>query len=182
MDTEQWMPPWTFPCKYLFSGEISPGNYVLMASTGTKAIQLSATKFNDNGATYQPNIVTNLMSVVPDFGSRFSYIGQGMYDEPSRTGVPYYFEVDTNNTTLSDVQFEADDDPTTAVYQSIYQNKQTAEMTWNRSASGVNIVQQIFPMNQPACRWLSYKIILQNADQLDKIYGWFLAYKASGGK
>jgi hypothetical protein len=122
------------------------------------------------------------MSVVPDFGSRFSYIGQGMYDEPSRTGVPYYFEVDTNNTTLSDVQFEADDDPTTAVYQSIYQNKQTAEMTWNRSASGVNIVQQIFPMNQPACRWLSYKIILQNADQLDKIYGWFLAYKASGGK
>lgn len=182
MDTEQWMPPWTFAATYIFSGETSPGNYVLMASNGTKAIKLNSTKFNDNGATYQPVIQTNLMSTVPDFGKRFSYIGQGMYDEPSRTGVPWDVEIDTNNITLSDVLYEVDDDPTTATYTSIFANKQGADMVWNRSASAVNIVQQIFPTNQPSCRWFSLKIVLANADQLDKIYGWFLAYKNLGGK
>ena len=37
----QWMPPWTFPCNYLFSGETSAGNYVLMAAKTTKAAAAS---------------------------------------------------------------------------------------------------------------------------------------------
>ena len=51
VDQDQWMPPWTFAAKYIFSGEISPGNYVLMASNGTKALQLNPSAFNDNAVT-----------------------------------------------------------------------------------------------------------------------------------
>jgi len=181
IDLEQWMPPWTFRCKYLYSGEISPGNYVLMASTGTKAVQLNPSKFNDQGVLYAPAVKTNLMSVVPDFGKRFSYIGQGMYDEPSRTGVPFYVQVDTNFMDLEDVQFMVDDDPMTAVYTSIIGNQQEPMKTWNRK-QGLNVLQNVFPLNQPSCRWFSLNIMFQKADRLDKLYGYFLAYKALGGK
>ncbi len=182
VDTEQWMPPWSYEARLLFSGEISAGNYVLMSSLGTEAVQLNASKFNDLGkGTYAPVIRTNLFSVVPDFGRRFSYIAAGIYDEPSRTGQPWYIEVDTNATTLADVAILADDDPTTSSYTSITSNKTTAAVAWNRN-SGVNIQQNVYSMTQPVSRWIGWQITLANADQVDNVYGWFLAYKSFGGK
>lgn len=181
------MPPWVFSCNYLFSGETSPGNYVLMAAKSTKALQMNTAKFNDNGSTYQPIIKTQLFSVVPDFGKRFSYVAGGLYDEPTRTGVPWIFEVDTNNTSLADVLVVIDDDPTTATYTSIAANKQDASVVYNRAATGVNIVQNVYPIivplpttpNAPVmARWAGFQFKLANADQLDKVYGWLIAYKS----
>jgi len=181
VDMEQWMPPWSFAARYLFSGEVSDGNYVLMASNATKALQLNPNKFNDNGATYSPLARTNLFSVVPDFGRRFSYLASGSYDEPSRTGVPWFVQVDTNKTTLRDVAIIADEDPTTGNFTSIFSQATTVQQAWNRNP-GTNIQQNVYSMTQPASRWIGLQIALQNADQLDKIYGFFMAYKALGGK
>ena len=65
---------------------------------------------NDNGSTYQATAQTSLTPLVPDFSNRFSAALQGMYDEPSKTGIPRYFQVDTNGQLIRDVQFLADDD------------------------------------------------------------------------
>jgi hypothetical protein len=181
VDTDQWMPPWSFSCQYIFSGEISPGNYVLMASIGTKAVKLNPAKFNDNGATYQPIIKTNLMAVVPDFGGRFSYAASGIYDEPSRTGVPWLFEVDNNAQTITDVLILADDDPTQGTYTSIVANLQPPAVAFNRN-QGIFLTQNVYPTTAPASRWVSLQIKLANADQVDNIYGWYMAYKPLGGR
>ncbi len=178
MDTEQWMPPWTFVCQYVYSGEVSAGAYKLMAMTATKALQLSATAHNDNGASYTLIAQTNLFSVVPDFGRRFSTVGVGSYDEPTRTGTPYFFQVDSNSVTLQDVGFAADEDPTlaTTIYTSIFAQRTGPETAFNRS-NGINLVQSIFAMTRPNARWISFQIKGQAADDALKIYGFFLAYR-----
>lgn len=182
VDTEQWMPPWIFSADYVFSGETSPGNYVLMASTGTKAVYLIDGDHNDQGNPYQPEITTNLFSLVPDFGRRFSYIATGSYDEPSRTGLGWYYQVDTNGkTTLSDVLTMTDDDPTQAPYTSILQYATTVEKAFSRS-NGKFLVQNVYSNTLPAARWVSMRIKLIKADQQDNIYGWYVAYKPVGGR
>lgn len=181
MDTNQWMPPWSFACNYIASGETSPGNYVLMAATTTKALQLSATAFNDNSATYQPIGALGLMSVVPDYGKRFSYGAQGVYDEPSRTGVPWVFQVTNNGKTITDFQYLADDDPVLGTYTSIVANLTTPATAYNRN-QGTFVKQNIYTTTSPASRWIAPKFILANADQVDNVYEMFLAYKGEGGR
>lgn len=180
VDTEQWMPPWSFATRYVFSGEIAPGSYQLMGSIGTKALQLNAAKFNDNGVTYQPLGRTNLFSLVPDFGRRFSYIAAGIYDEPSRTGYAVYVEVDTNKTNLADVAFITDEDPTLGTYTSLT-NPISVQTAYNRTP-GQFIQQNVYGTNQPSARWFGIQWKMANADQLDKVYGWFIAYKPVGGR
>jgi len=184
IDLDQWMPPWSFSCQYLFSGETSPGNYVLQAAIPTKALQMNTTKFNDNGAPYGPTGQTNLMSVVPDFGRRFSYIASGIYSEPTRTGVPWTFQVSNNGQALSDVLVLTDDDPTKGTYQTIAGNLQDTAVTYNRS-NGQFLKQLVYPLSQtPAgsSRWISFKIKLATADQVDNLYEIILAYKPLGGR
>lgn len=181
IDQDIWMPPWTFACQNLFSGETSPGNYALMAAKSTIALQMSATAFNDNGSTYAPVIQTNLMSTVPDFGKRFSYIASGIYSEPSRTGVPWTFQVTNNAQSLGDVLICQDDDPTQATYQSIAANLQDTATTYNRK-NGQFMKQLVYPTTSPMSRWIGMKVILANADQVDKIYELFMAYKPGGGR
>lgn len=178
LDTEQWMPPWSFSCNSIFSGEVSAGSYQLIAATSPKALQLSTTAHNDNGASYQMVVNTNLYALVPDFSRRFSVASLGIYDEPSRTGYPALVQVDANSVTLSDVLICFDDDPFNAAttYTSIFTNKQDVSVTANRS-NGVNIVQNVFPLTAITARWAGIKIKGQNADDNLKIYGWFLAYK-----
>lgn len=180
MDMEQWMPPWTPDFTYVFSGETSPGNYVLMASTGKKAIQLGS-NYNDNGVTYAPVIKTGLLSVVPDFGSRFSYMAAGLYDEPTRTGVPWLFQVTNNNNVIADFLYIADDDPTKGTYASIVANLQGPETAYNR-ANGTYITQSVFPVTAPSARWIGMQLKLANADTADKIYELFFNYKGLGGR
>lgn len=176
VDTEQWMPPWTFSCQNLFSGEIAPGNYKLLASTPTKAIQLGSAH-NDNGSAYSFVAQTNLFAMVPDFGNRFSYMAAGLYDEPSRTGMPWYFQVDTNSVSLSDVQFIQDDDPLngSSVYTSVFANATTPQVAWNRQ-QGTNLVQNIYAVTQPLSRWIGWKVIGATADDDLRIYSFFTAY------
>jgi hypothetical protein len=183
MDLEQWMPPWSVAAKYVYSGETSPGVYSLMLSTGTKAIALSTTAHNDNGATYTPIANTNLFPVVPDFGKRFSYAAQGLYDEPSRTGYPNIIQVDTNNVGLGDVLICSDDDPlnSSTVYTSIFNNQQSPSVAYNRG-QGANLVQNVYPLVQPEARWIGIRIKGQNADDALKMYSFFLAYKSVGGR
>jgi hypothetical protein len=181
IDQEQWMPPWNFSCNYIFSGEISPGNYVLMAATTTKALQLNAAAFNDNGVTYAPVIKTNLLSVVPDFGSRFSYIASGIYNEPTRTGAPWTFQITNNGKALGDVLICQDEDPTQATYNSIAANLQDTGTTYNRK-NGVFMKQLVYPVTQPASRWIGMKIVLANTDQTDNIYEIVMGYKPLGGR
>jgi hypothetical protein len=181
VDQDQWMPPWTFAAKYIFSGETSPGNYVLMASNGTKALQLNPTAFNDNGSTYSPVMKMSLLSVIPDYGSRFSYIGMGSYNETSRTGYPTIFQVTNNGKALKDFLICADEDPTQATYTSIVNNLQDTAVTFNR-VNGTFLQQQVFPTTAPAARWIGMQVVLANLDQTDKIYEMWFAYKPLGGR
>jgi len=178
IDLEQWMPPWSFGCQYIYSGETTPGNYQLIAATATKALQLSTINFNDNGSTYQPIIQTNLFSLVPDFGKRFSYIATGIYNEPTRTGVPRYIGITHNNPTnpFADVLVATDDDFTQSGMKSIAAQKVPPQVAFNR-LQGSFLLQEIYAMNQPTCRWLTMNIKLANADQVDNIFEWFLAYE-----
>jgi len=183
MDLEQWMPPWSIATTYAYSGETASGVYDLMISTGTKALKLSTTSHNDNGTPYTPVLQTNLFSVIPDFGKRFSYAGMGTYDEPTRTGYPTNIEVDTNAVGLGDVALCSDDDPLNAStpYVSVFANKVGPEVAYNR-LQGVNLVQSIFPMSKPEARWIGLKITGQQADDALKIYTFVLAYKTLGGR
>ena len=185
LDTEQWMPPWSFACQYLFSGEIAAGTYKLMAATATKAVQLtSGTANNDQGATYQPIVRTNQFAVVPDYGTRFSSALVGFYDEPSHTGYPVYFEVDTNNTAvLTDVGLLADEDATnqSVTNTSIFAQKTNPGTAFNR-ASGTLLVQNVFAVTKPAARWVSWQFKFAQADDTSRIYGWWLGYKPAGGR
>jgi hypothetical protein len=181
VDQDQWMPPWTFSGKYIFSGETSPGNYVLMASNGTKALQLNPTAFNDNGSTYSPVAQLGLLSVIPDYGTRFSYIGVGSYNEPSRTGYPVTFQVTNNGKAIKDFLICNDEDPTQATYASIVNNLQDTAITFNRP-NGTFMQQQVFQTTQPAARWIGMKVVLANLDQTDKLYEMFVAYKPLGGR
>lgn len=177
IDQEIWMPPWIFSCQYIYSGENLPGNYILMAAKPTIALKQSTTACNDNGSTYQPVIQTNLFAMVPDFGRRFSYIASGIYDEPTRTGVPWFIQADTNGSqTFSDVQYVADDDPTQASYTTIIANQQDVSSTFNRT-NGTFLVQNVYPVTSPMSRWIGLKFILRNADAVDKVYGWIIAYE-----
>lgn len=177
LDTEQWMPPWSFVSSYLFSGETSAGNYLLFGAKPTKSLTLSATAHNDNGSAYQPIFRTNLFSVVPDFGTRFSSVSVGMYDEPSRTGLPWIFQVDTNSAALSDVSFVADEDPLngSTAYTSIFGNQTTPERAFNRRG-GSFLLQNVFPMTQPTARWIGLQWKGQIADDNLRVYGFYLAY------
>ena len=185
VDQDQWMPPWTFSAKYIYSGETSPGNYVLMASTGTQAVQMNpamtAGTFNDVGATYQPILKLGLLSVVPDYGTRFSYIGVGSYNEPTRTGYPAMFQVTNNGTALADILIATDENPATAAYTSIATNAQDTAITYNR-VNGTSMKQWVFPTIQPAARWVGMQVDLANADQVDQVYEIFMAYKSLGGR
>lgn len=178
LDLDQWMPPWNISSKYVFSGETSAGTYDLMLSTGTKALKLSTTAHNDNGVSYTPIAKVANMATVPDFGTRFSVGSQGMYDEPSKTGVAWYFQVDTNNVTLADVLYTPNDDPqnSTTAYTSIFNLKTTPETAWNR-ANGKNLVQNVFGMNGPPSRWISFQVKGATADDALKMYDWFMAYE-----
>lgn len=177
IDTQQWMPPWTFSCQNIFSGETAPGSYQLMASTTTKALQLG-TQHNDNGAAYSFIMQTNLFAMVPDFGNRFSYIAAGLYDEPSRTGMPWYFQVDTNGIALSDVSFIQDDDPLNggSTYTSIFSQSSTIPDAFNRQ-NGTFLVQNVYGMTQPYARWIGWKVSGQTADDDLRVYGFFTAYQ-----
>lgn len=179
-DTNQWMPPWSFSAQYLYSGEVSPGVYKLQASTGTKAVQLSNTAHNNQSATYLPVLRTNSFAMVPDFGTSFSAAGLGTYDEPSRTGWPAYFQVDTNANPITDVAFLADDDATdpTLSYTSIFVAQTTPQKAWNRG-QGSKLVQNVFAMVKPTARWISYQIKGKQVDDALRICGYFLAYKES---
>lgn len=170
MDTEQWMPPWSFSCTYIYSGEIAPGSYQLFGCTATNSLTLSTTSHNDNGAFYTPTIKTNLNSMVPDT--------PGAYDEPSRTGTPWYFQIDTNNGSLADVLFQADDDPlnSSTAYTSIFSQATTTDAAWNRN-NGTFLVQNVFAMIKPMSRWIGWQFKGLMADDNLKIYGWFCAYE-----
>lgn len=178
LDLGTWMPPWSFACNHLFSGETAPGQYNLLASTSTKALQLSTTgEHNDIGVTYTPIIRTALMSLVPDFGTKFSIAAVGFYDEPSRTGTPYYFQVDTNSVELADVAYIADDDPQLATtYKSVASQQTVPEQAFMRG-QGVNLRQNVFAEIEPTSRWMSWQITGKNADDNLKIYSYFMAYK-----
>lgn len=178
LDLGTWMPPWSFACNHLFSGETAPGQYNLLASTSTKALQLSTTgEHNDIGVTYTPIIRTALMSLVPDFGTKFSFAAVGFYDEPSRTGTPYYFQVDTNSVELADVSYLADDDPQLATnYKSVASQQTVPEQAFMRG-QGTNLRQNVFAEIEPTSRWISWQITGKNADDNLKIYSYFMAYK-----
>lgn len=181
VDQDQWMPPWTFGPNYIFSGEVSPGNYVLTAATNTKGLQMNPSAFNDNGATYAPAMKVSLLSVIPDYGSRFSYIGMGSYNEPTRTGVPYTFQVTNNGQALNDFLILTDEDPTVGAYTSILANLVDTSLAFNR-VNGTNLKQLVFQTTQPASRWVSMQVQLANADQVDNLYELFMAYKPLGGR
>lgn len=182
IDLEQWMPPWVFSAQYVFSGETSTGNYELLAATTTKALKMSTTNYNDNGSTYAPVIKTNLMSVVPDFGKRFSTVAMGIYNEPTRTGVPWYFQITNNGQVLSDVLICNDEDPAVATYVTIAAGLQSTETTYNRT-NGSTLKQLIYPVSAgPAARWIGLKIVMAPKDQADNIYEIFMAYKGLGGR
>lgn len=179
MDLQQWMPPWSFSANYVYSGETSAGNYVLMAATPTKALQMNPTRFNDNGSTYAPVMKTGLMALVPDYGRRFSYMAMGIYDEPSRTGFPYTIQV-TNNAQPISMSFAVDEDPKQATYTSLSGSVDTT-VAFNRN-NGAFMTQQVWQVTGPAARWISLEMVLANADQADNIYEYFVAYKPLGGR
>lgn len=177
MDMEQWMPPWTFATSYIFSGETSAGNYQLLAADTTKILQLNISAFNDDGVPYQPVLKTNLLPVIPDYGG---YAG-GAYDEPSRTGVPWTFQVTNNGQSLSDFLILTDEDPTTGTYNTIATSLKDTADAYNRT-NGTDVKQLVYETTGPSSRWVSMQIVLQNMDQVDNIYELFLAYKALGGR
>jgi hypothetical protein len=180
MDLNQWMPPWSFAANYIYSGEISAGNYVLLGPTDINLLQMNATAFNDNGTTYQPIGALGLLAVVPDYGKRFSYGALGVYDEPTRTGVPWIYQVTNNAQTLSNFQFLADDDPVKGTYTSIVANLQTPATVFKRN-QGTFVTQNIYTTTSPVARWIAPKFTLANADQIDNVYELFMAYKGEGG-
>jgi hypothetical protein len=181
VDQDQWMPPWTYAATYINSAETSPGNYVLLASNSSKALQMNPLKFNDNGATYQPVLQTGLLSVVPDYGTRFSYIGMGSYNEPSRTGYPTTFQVTNNGQTLAQFAICSDENPLLATYTDITANLVDTATAFNRT-NGSSMTQLVFTTNAPAARWIGVKVTLANADQFDFVYELFMAYKPLGGR
>jgi len=178
LDLQQWMPPWSFACNYIYSGETAAGSYQLMAATSVRALMLSTTAHNDNGNTYTPIAKTNLFAVVPDFSQNPNASMLGIYDQPSKTGYPAIIEIDTNNVMLADVLFVSDDDPTNAasVYTSVFANQKDPSIAYNRQ-NGANLRQNIFPMTQPNARWIGLQIKGLKADDNLKIYEWFMAYK-----
>ena len=181
VDTEQWMPPWSCKPTYLWSGETSPGNYVLLGAVNQRVAQLSTTAHNDLGTTYQPTGKTNLFALVPDFGRRFSYIAAGIYDEPSRTGYPDTIQFDTNYFPLSDVAILTDEDPSLGVYTSIFLNKVLPDIAFNRKG-GQFLLQNVFRLTGPSARWISVQFTGTNEDNALKVYGWYVAYKGLGGR
>ena len=187
-DVGQWMPPWTFSCNCLFSGETSPGSYQLMAGTSSTALQMSsagtAGTYNDNGTLYQMIARTQLFSLVPDYGKRFSYASMGVYNEPGRTGWLARVQIDTNNNVLGDVLVAVDDDPldSTTTYTSIFNNLVTPQKAYNRG-QGKNLLQKIYTLNSEGeGRWYSLEIKSAIADDTLKIYDFFGSYKPVGGR
>lgn len=177
MDTEQWMPPWSFASTYVYSGEIAAGTYKLFGCQAATSLTLSATAHNDNGSSYQPIGQTNLFAVVPDFGTRFSSVSVGLYDEPTRTGLPWLFQVDTNQFPLTDVSFVADDDPLNPLttYTSIFANATTPQVAFNRN-QGTYLVQNPFPLTQPVARWIGWQWKGAIQDDGLRIYGFCMGY------
>lgn len=177
MDTEQWMPPWSFAANYVFSGETSAGNYQLFGCQPTQSLINSSINRNDNGTFYQPIGKMSLAAVVPDFGTRFSATAVGVYDEPTRTGVPWIFQLDTNQWPLADVLIMADDDPlnSATTYTSIFANQTTPQAAFNRG-QGTYLVQNIFTVTQPLARWIGWQWKGAIQDDTLKVYGFFMAY------
>lgn len=186
-DIGQWMPPWTFSCNYVFSGEVSAGSYQLMAAKSTIALQLNTAAtvgtYNDNGVTYTLISRSQLFGLVPDYGKRFSYASLGIYNEPGRTGWLTRVQVDTNNNVIGDILICIDDNPLdpTTVYTSIIKNVVTPQVAYNRG-QGVNLLQKVYPVNNQEGRWVSIQINSANADDNLQIYDYFCSYKPLGGR
>src|SRR5436305_11166240 len=106
------------------------------------------------------------MSVIPYYGTRFSYIGTGSYNEPSRTGYPVVFQVTNNGKALKDFLICHDEDPTKATYTSIVANLQDTAVTFN-PVNGTYMQQQVFPTTAPASRRIGPTIVLANLHQTD---------------
>lgn len=188
MDLGQWMPPWTFSCNQLHSGEISPGSYKVLAATSSNALMMNETgqvgTFNDDGSLYQVIIKTQLFSLVPDYGKRFSYASLGLYNEPGKTGWMTRVQIDTNNNVVADLLICVDDDPTNpaTVYKSLAQNHTTPQKAYNRG-QGKNLIQNIYTANKEVeGRWFSVKIESETADDDFKLYDFFASYKGMGGR
>ena len=92
------------------------------------------------------------MSVIPDYGTRFSYIGTGSYNEPTRTGYPVTFQVTNNGKALKDFLICADENTNSATYTSIVANLQDTATVYNR-VNGTSMQQQVYPTTAPAARW-----------------------------
>ena len=134
---------------------------------------------NDNGTVYQPVARMSNTSLVPDFGTHFSIASVGFYDEPSRTGCPFYFQVDTNQVGVADVAYLIDDDPTNGIslYSSITSTNQTTVQQAFLRKNGTYLKQNVFAFTQPMCRWISWQILGPRADDNWAVYGWFTAYE-----
>jgi hypothetical protein len=184
LDTEQWMPPWSHSTHYIRQGEGAPGDYRLFSCDATnKVTQLTPTSTNNdldassNPVLYTPTLKTALTALVPDFGTRFSYAAAGFYDEPSKAGCPFYFQIDTDGSTLGDVKLMEDDDPLNpaTTYTSIFGNQTTAGTAWNRN-TGTRLVQNVFSTTRTVGRWVSWLVTGTASTNNFKIYSWFTGY------
>lgn len=184
VDEQQWMPPWTVAATCIASGETSAGTYDLVAAIGGKVYKLNANAFNDAGSAYSWKAVTSMFNMVPDFGRRFSYIAQGIYDEPTRAGGPWYFGLERNYYAIASARVLVDDDPTasSSAWQDVSANKADIGLALLRN-QGSSLVQDIYAMaGKPVGRRIAFMVTGQTADQHDKFYQFFIAYKTSGGR
>jgi hypothetical protein len=143
MDLHQWLTPWTVGTtgSGLFSGETSIGNVQLMfARNNTKALQLGAGTYVDDGNTYSAMINTNMYSLTPD-------------GNPAWKGVLDWTEIKTDKQVPSIVQQLTDDDPAVGTYVDLVPNQEASpDIT-----QGKNLLTTRWTSNNPTAQLVSMK-------------------------
>lgn len=167
MDTSQWLPPWTIgsSASGLFSGETSVGNIQLMLARGnTKALQLVAGTYVDDGHPYIPRIKTNMYRLAPP-------------NNPSFQGVHDWSEIKTDTQIPSQVLQLTDDDPTTAQYADITANGEPSPLV----TQGGNLITTRWTSNFPQAQLMSMQFVWPAVAANFHLYQMDEGFHGSGG-
>lgn len=166
LDMQIWLAPWTVGTSgsALFSGETSIGNVQLMfARNNTKALQLVAGTYVDDGNTYTPIIKTNMYRLTPD-------------GNPSWNGVHDWTEIKTDTQLPSKVEQLTDDDPAQGTYVDITSNGEPSpDIT-----QGTYLLTNRWTSNTPEAQLMSMKFTWPAASSNFHLYQMDEAFHSIG--
>lgn len=111
MDTGMWQTPWQVNATTIHSGEIAPGERVLMAAIGGRIYKMEEGRYTDAGVPYAARGRTTLIPVAPD-------------GNPDNVQAIDSVSIERNETPVGDIRIALDELPTNDdTYVSIRENE-----------------------------------------------------------